>query len=97
MHTDLKLPATWLKRGQLHRLQDARGSLVLCLGGTLWLTQEGQQRDIVLEAGDEALIEHDGLSILSALRDTHFVVSPDRGAVEELLRSSLARAASAAA
>jgi len=42
MHTDLKLAATVLKRGQLLRLQDAQGSLVLCLSGTLWLTQEGE-------------------------------------------------------
>ena len=34
MHTDLNLAATSLTRGQLQRLQDARGSLVLCLSGT---------------------------------------------------------------
>ena len=52
MHTELNLAATSLQRGQLQRLQDARGSLVLCLSGTLWLTQEGDLQDIVLEAGD---------------------------------------------
>ena len=75
MHTDLNLAATPLTRGQLHRLQDARGSWVLCLSGTLWLTQLGDARDIVLEAGDEARIDHDGLSILSALSDARFVLS----------------------
>jgi hypothetical protein len=79
MHTDLKLAATLLRRGQLQRLQDAQGSLVLCLSGTLWLTQEGDRRDIVLEAGDEARIERDGLSILSAMRDACFVWSRDGG------------------
>jgi hypothetical protein len=77
MHTDLKLAATHLKRGQLQRLPDAQGSVVLCLSGTLWLTQQGDARDIVLEAGDEARVEHAGLSILSALRDASFVLSPD--------------------
>ena len=96
MHTDLKLPSTSLKSGQLHRLKDARGSLVLCLSGTLWLSQEGECRDIVLEAGDEALVEHDGLSILSALRDTRFVVSHDGAALGGLLRASLPPAAGAA-
>jgi hypothetical protein len=75
MHTELNLAATPLTRGQLHRLQDARGSLVLCLSGTLWLTQQGDPRDIVLEAGDEGRIDQDGLSILSALSDARFVLS----------------------
>ena len=97
MHTDLKLPATSLKRGQLRRLQDARGSLVLCLSGTVWLTQEGERRDIVLEAGDEALIEHAGLSLLSALSDTHFVVSHDRAALDFLLHAKQPQETGAAA
>lgn len=80
MHTDLNLAATSLKRGQLQRVQDAQGSLVLCLSGSLWLTQQGDTRDIVLEAGDEAGIDHDGLSILSALSDASFVLSNDRAA-----------------
>ena len=87
MHTDLKLAATLLKHGQLQPLQDARGSLVLCLSGTLWLTQEGDARDIVLEAGDEAQIERDGLSILSAMSDTRFVVAHDRAALDRLRRA----------
>jgi hypothetical protein len=78
MHTDLNLAATFLKRGQLQRVQDAQGSLVLCLSGSLWLTQEGHTRDIVLEAGDEARIDNGGLSILSALRDASFVLSHER-------------------
>jgi hypothetical protein len=77
MRTDLKLATTHLKRGQLLRLDDAAGTLVLCLGGTLWLTQQGDRRDIVLEAGGEARIEHDGVSIVSALSDADLVWSRD--------------------
>jgi hypothetical protein len=87
MHTDLKFAATFLKRGRLQRLHDAQGNLVLCLGGTLWLTQEGDIRDIVLEAGDEARIERDGLTILSAMSDASFVVAQDRAALDGRLRS----------
>jgi hypothetical protein len=77
MHTDLKLAATLLQRGQLQRVQDARGHVVLCLDGTLWLTQEGDTRDVVLEAGDEARIDRDGLTLLHALRDARYVLSID--------------------
>ena len=96
MHTDLNLAATVLERGQSLPLQDARGSLVLCLSGSLWLTQEGDPRDVVLEAGDEALIDRDGLSLVYALSDARFVQSNDRAALDVLLRARQAQAALAA-
>jgi hypothetical protein len=96
MHTDLTLAATSMKRGQLQRVQDARGSLVLCRSGSLWLTQDGDARDIVLQAGDEARIDHDGLSILSALDDSSFVLSHDRAALDLRLRARQAQTALAA-
>jgi hypothetical protein len=96
MHTDLNLAATFLERGRSQRLQDARGSLVLCLSGSLWLTQEGDPRDVVLDAGDEAQIDRDGLSIVHALSDARFVRSNDRPALDLLLRARQAQAALAA-
>jgi hypothetical protein len=93
MLTDLNLGATHLSRGQLQRLNDERGSRVLCLSGTLWLTQEGERRDIVLEAGDEARIEHDGLSLLSALSDARFVLAQDSTLPDPRLLARQAQAA----
>ena len=77
MHIDLKLAATALQRGQLQRVHDARGRVVLCLHGTLWMTQDGDTRDVVLEAGDEARIDRDGLTLLHALSDARYVLSDD--------------------
>jgi hypothetical protein len=75
MNNDLNLAATALPMHAVHRLHDARGLLVSCLSGTLWLTQEGDVRDIVLEAGDDALIDRDGLTLLAALSDARFVLT----------------------
>lgn len=75
MNNDLNLAAPTLPRAAVHRLADARGLLVSCLTGTLWLTQEGDTRDLVLEAGDDALIERDGLTLLAALSDARFVLT----------------------
>jgi hypothetical protein len=77
MNTDLRLGASVLNRGQLRRLDDSRGTLVQCLSGTLWLTQEGDARDLILEAGDEFCIERDGLSVVSALSACSFVLLLD--------------------
>jgi hypothetical protein len=75
MNTDLNLSATFLAKGQLQRIDNGAGTLVSCLSGTLWLTQEGDLRDIVLEAGDEARIDRNGTSCLSAMDDARFVLS----------------------
>lgn len=69
MNTDMKLPAITLPHGQLHRIDAGKGQLVQCLAGTVWLTQHNDPRDIVLEPGDEAIIERDGLSLVTALGD----------------------------
>lgn len=45
-----------------------------CLTGTLWLTQDGDLRDIVLEPGEGATIERDGLSVVTALSDARFLL-----------------------
>ena len=74
MNTDLKLPAITLHHGQSHRIEAGKGLLVQCLAGTLWLTQDNDPRDIVLEPGQEATIERSGLSIVSALCDARFVL-----------------------
>jgi len=74
MNTDLTLPAITLHHGQLHRIESGRGLLVQCMTGTLWLTQDNDLRDIVLEPGEQATIDRDGLSLITALSDAQFVL-----------------------
>jgi hypothetical protein len=85
--------ATTLARGTLQSIADARGTSVQCLQGAIWLTQQGDARDIVLEAGDEARIEHDGLSLLSALSDARFVLAQDSTLPDPRLLARQAQAA----
>ena len=53
----------------LLELDRSRGSTVQSLTGTLWITQHGDIRDIVLSAGDAWTIERDGLTIVAAQGD----------------------------
>ena len=96
MHNDLNLSTITLARGGLWRVSAGRGQQVLCLDGTLWLTQEGDPRDVVLEAGEQALIERDGLSVVSALSDSRFVLLHDAASLGPLLHARQAQAALAA-
>ena len=56
-------------------LQDMRGATLCVLRGRLWVTQENDTRDIVLNAGDAWAVERDGLTIVEAQADTSLVVT----------------------
>jgi hypothetical protein len=74
MDTDLFRAASELAKGSLFRIHDGRGRRVECLSGCLWLTQEADPRDVVLEAGDGFTIDRDGETYLSALGDSRFLI-----------------------
>lgn len=73
MNNDLIQAARVLNKGQLQRIEDGRGSRVLCIGGCLWVTQQGSRRDIVLNAGDEFTLSRDGTTIVMALCDSRWL------------------------
>lgn len=76
MNNDLNLSTRLLTKGSLLRIDDAVGTWVHCVSGSLWLTQEGDRRDIVLEPGAAARIERPGASILYALADARYMLLP---------------------
>lgn len=57
-------------------LQDQQGQRVSCLEGQVWITQQHDIRDVVLEAGECFVIDKQGLTLLFALRDAIVTVSP---------------------
>lgn len=58
-----------VRREQVLSLRDAAGARLRCTRGSLWLTQEGGGQDIVLAPGECFTVEHDGLTLVSALKD----------------------------
>ena len=67
-----------LGRTQHLRLRNRAGWTVRALCGTAWITQDGDLRDIVLEAGDTFVLDRRGNALISALDETR--VSITRGA-----------------
>lgn len=59
-----------LPDGHALRLADARGTTLRVLRGQLWVTQDRDPRDIVLEAGDTWTVERNGLTLATAQRDS---------------------------
>jgi hypothetical protein len=99
MNIRLRTAPICLPKGQAALLDDARGAWVRCRGGSVWVTQEGDRRDVVLEPGDSVRIERDGMAVVSALRDASVDVqpAPEHGGRREALRSGWRRMLSAAA
>ncbi len=75
MHLQLDSATLQLARGQLVRLEDAAGHVVSSHDGAVWITEDGQPRDIVLHQGESYRLTGDALVLVHALRDSRVSVS----------------------
>jgi hypothetical protein len=67
MHIELRSGAVRLAPNQTLKLIDGAGSTVCAVAGSVWITEENQPRDIVLEPGSFYVIKHEGVTIVNAL------------------------------
>lgn len=67
MKIELKSGAVRLTPHQTLRLREAAGSTVCAVEGSVWITEENQPRDIVLETGKCYRLRNAGLAIVNAL------------------------------
>lgn len=56
-----------LARDGLLALRDAQGTQILCHDGALWVTQEGDIRDVIVGPGEALTIREPGLTVVSAV------------------------------
>ena len=76
MNNDLNLDTRTLGKGRIRRVHETRpfGHKVECLSGSLWITQDGDSRDIVLAPGDSFAFDRAGDALISALDDSRFLL-----------------------
>jgi len=55
-------------------LPDAQGLRLACVKGALWITQDGDRSDTVLEAGRTFEISRGGKTIVVAVRDARMAI-----------------------
>ena len=67
MKIELNAGAVQLGPNQTLRLRDSAGSTVCAVEGSVWITEENQPRDIVLEQGGCYRLRHAGLAIVNPL------------------------------
>ena len=56
-----------LRKNQMLRMDDARDATIVCVKGELWITQDEDQRDLVVPAGGSFTLDRDGMAVISAL------------------------------
>ncbi len=69
--TEISLPKfkTWSIEG------DRRGDVISCSNGALWITQEGDLKDYVVEAGKDFWVTKPGMVVIQALDNAQFKYS----------------------
>lgn len=68
-----------LRPSQHMQLPRAAGWTVQALAGTVWIAQDGDIRDVVLEAGDCIVLDRDVPALFSPLGDARISLSRDTG------------------
>lgn len=75
MHTtDLYHVARSLAKDSLLRIRKGRGQTVMVIEGLAWVTQDGDPRDIFLEAGESFTLTCPEMTLVQALADTRLLV-----------------------
>ncbi len=54
---------------------DRRGDVISCTSGTLWITQEGDMKDYILETGKDFWVTKSGAVVVQALENAQFKYS----------------------
>jgi len=67
MRIELKQGAVHLAANQTLKLRDAAGSTVCAVEGSVWITEENDARDIVLERGACYRLRSRGLALVNSL------------------------------
>lgn len=90
----LSLPGLWpLARDEVARLDDACGTRLEAAEGTLWITQDGVQEDVVLERGESFVVPSHARTLVQALRGPGLLLTRRVGGCAQPTRTWLERAA----
>jgi hypothetical protein len=78
MNIKTRIARLALKPRDTLTLEAARGALVRCLEGLVWITQDGDRADHVVSAGDSFRVDRDGSVIVQATRAARVAIESPR-------------------
>ena len=83
MQLQLARPVIALEAGEVVSLDDAQGTRILARTGTVWVTEEGETRDHVVDAGDTLIVARPGRTVLQALEPAWISLADGPGAAND--------------
>ena len=75
MSQALRHPLTDLPRGATLRIEDGEPHVIDVFEGQVWITQDGDLRDVILEAGESFRFEGNHLTLVQAFRDSRVLLT----------------------
>ena len=81
---DIRLDHTAVRLGRTDTISivDGIGARVAALDGSVWITQERDRRDIVLERGQVFVVDRAGTTIIEALTDAEVAIDAPSDCVD---------------
>ncbi len=76
MNLEFNPQALCLRPNQLLKVRGGIGHVVVCHGGSLWVTQHRDGRDVVLRAGESFALDRRGLVLVQALEQSALSIAP---------------------
>jgi hypothetical protein len=67
----VRLPAR-----SVYCVEDGKGLEIAAVGGSVWVTQAYDRRDMILTQGQSFILDRQGLVVIYALEDSAIVVGP---------------------
>ncbi|HLB13959.1 MAG TPA: DUF2917 domain-containing protein [Burkholderiales bacterium] len=69
MESMLDVMETTIPRGRTLRIRDGKGFSLKVVAGCLWVTQDGDTEDAVLDAGETFRVSGDGVTLVHAFKE----------------------------
>lgn len=73
MDTSLTQAITRLASGEILRVDNTSGQSIALVRGMVWVTQEGDRRDIFLSDGESFVFDRRGTALVQAITDTTLI------------------------
>lgn len=70
-HLDRSLP-----EHRVLRLTQARGTRIVAVAGDVWVTEDGRYDDVVLAPGESAVLERDGMAMITTFDSADVEIVP---------------------
>lgn len=66
MNIELNQDGLCLKPKQVVKVRNGKGHSVICHSGSVWVTQDGDSRDVILRAGESFTLDRNGPALVQA-------------------------------